>query len=168
MAYTYWLLENTILHHFCLTWLYYGIDIYISWMKVLLGNKWNDFCHDTLCFFCLPSSFCAEFFSFSDVTEIFVTNWGKSFWLTLLLRCSLVFLSCTTGTVPADWGAVFDLENSSWLLLYGKLCVIRIIVGDSVFLSLRCETEAGFFIIDCVGWKAFKSKGFRRYYFFWT
>ena len=101
-----------------------------------------------------------------EVAKIFVINWCKSFWLTLFLRCSLVFLSCTT--VPADWGAVFDLENSSWLLLYGKLCVIRFIVGDSVFLSLRCETEAGFFIIDCVGWKAFKSKGFRRYYFFWT
>ena len=54
----------------------------------------------------------------------------------------LPFLSCTT--VPADWGAVFDLENSSWSLLDSKLCAIHFIVGDSVCLSLRYETEAGF------------------------
>ena len=41
-----------------------------------------------------------------------------------------MFLSCTT--VSADWGAVFNLENSSWLLLDGKLCVILFIVGDLV------------------------------------
>ena len=50
-----------------------------------------------------------------------------------------MFLSCTT--VSADWGAVFNLENSSWLLLDGKLCVILFIVGDLVCLSLRCETD---------------------------
>ena len=75
-----------------------------------------------------------------------------------------MFLSCTT--VPADWGAVFHLENLSWLLLDGKICVMLFIVGDSVCLSLKCETEAGFLAIDCVGWKAFKRKGFRRHYFF--
>ena len=68
----------------------------------------------------------------------------------------LPFLSCTT--VPADWRAAFDLENSSWLLLDGKLCVILFIVGDSVCLSLRCETEAGFLVIVLVG-KPLKAKG---------
>ena len=68
----------------------------------------------------------------------------------------LPFLSCTT--VPTDWGTVFDLENSSWLLLDGKLCVILFIVGDSVCLSLRCETEAGFLVIVLVG-KPLKAKG---------
>ena len=60
----------------------------------------------------------------------------------------LTFLSCTT--VPADWGAVFDMENSSWLLLDGKLCVLLFIVGDSVCLSLRCEADAGFLVIVLV------------------
>ena len=70
----------------------------------------------------------------------------------------LTFLSCTT--VPADWGAVFDMENSSWLLLDGKLCVLLFIVGDSVCLSLRCETEAGFLVIVLVGnGKPLKSMG---------
>ena len=53
-----------------------------------------------------------------------------------------MYLSCTT--VPANWEAVFDLEIPSWLLLDGKLYVILFIVRDSVCLSLRCETEAGF------------------------
>ena len=75
-----------------------------------------------------------------------------------------MFLPCTT--VPADWGAVFDLENLTWLILDGKICVMLFIVRDSVCLSLKCETESGFWDIDCVGWKAFKRKGFRRYYFF--
>ena len=39
-----------------------------------------------------------------------------------------MFLSCTTAD-PADLGAVFDLENSSWLLRDGKLCVILFIAG---------------------------------------
>ena len=70
----------------------------------------------------------------------------------------LPFLSCTT--VPADWRAAFDLENSSWLLLDGKLCVILFIVGDSVCLSLRWETEAGFLVIVLVGnGKSLKAKG---------
>ena len=70
-----------------------------------------------------------------------------------------MFLSCTTDD-PADWGAVFDLENSSWLLLDGKLCVILFIVGDLVCLSLRCETdtETGFLVIVLVG-KPLKDKG---------
>ena len=129
-------------------------------MKVLLGNKWNDFCLDTLCFFCcLPNTFCAEFFNLSEVAQIFVINWGKSFWLTLFLRCSFVFLSCPTAD-PADWGAVFDLENSSWLLLDGKLGVILFIVGYLVCWSLRCETdtETGFLVIVLVG-KPLKAKG---------
>ena len=69
-----------------------------------------------------------------------------------------MFLSCTT--VSADWGAVFNLENSSWLLLDGKLCVILFIVGDLVCLSLRCETdtETGFLVIVLVG-KPLKAKG---------
>ena len=58
------------------------------------------------------------------------------------------FLPCTTA--PADWEAVFHLENSSWLLLDGKLCVIPFIVGDSVYLSLRCETETGFLVVVLV------------------
>ena len=53
---------------------------------------------------------------------------------------------------------MFDLDNSSWLLLDGKLCVILFIVGDSVCLSLRCETEAGFLVIVLVG-KPLKAKG---------
>ena len=53
-----------------------------------------------------------------------------------------MFLPCTT--VPADWGAVFDLENLTWLLLDGKICVMLFIVRDSVCLSLKCETESGF------------------------
>ena len=70
----------------------------------------------------------------------------------------LPFLSCTT--VPADWRAAFDLENSSWLLLDGKLCVILFIVGDSVCLSLRYETETGFLVILLVGnGKPLKAKG---------
>ena len=69
-----------------------------------------------------------------------------------------MFLSCTT--VSADWGAVFNLENSSWLLLDGKLCVILFIVGDLVCLSLRCETdtETEFLVIVLVG-KPLKAKG---------
>ena len=69
-----------------------------------------------------------------------------------------MFLSCTP--VPADWGAVFDLENSSWLILDGKLCVILFSVGDSVCLSLRCETVAGFLVIVLVR-KPLKAKGSR-------
>ena len=70
----------------------------------------------------------------------------------------MVFLSCTT--VSADWGAVFNLKNSSWLLLDGKLCVILFIVGDLVCLSLRCETdtETEFLVIVLVG-KPLKAKG---------
>ena len=69
-----------------------------------------------------------------------------------------MFLSCTT--VSADWGVVFNLENSSWLLLDGKLCVILFIVGDLVCLSLRCETdtETEFLVIVLVG-KPLKAKG---------
>ena len=70
----------------------------------------------------------------------------------------LPFLSCTT--VPTDWGTVFDLENSSWLLLDGKLCVILFIEGYSVWLSLRCETKAGFLVTVLVGnGKPLKAKG---------
>ena len=47
-----------------------------------------------------------------------------------------MFLSCTTAD-PADWGAEFDLENSSWLLLDGKLCVILFIVGDLVLFEFK-------------------------------
>ena len=68
-----------------------------------------------------------------------------------------MFLSC--ATIPAVWGAVFDLENSSWLLLDGKLWVILFIAGDLVCLSLRCETdtETGFLVIVLVG-KPLKTK----------
>ena len=70
-----------------------------------------------------------------------------------------MFLSCTTAD-PADWGALFHLENSSWLLLDGKLCVILFIVGDLVCLSLRCETdtETGFLVTVLAG-KPLKAKG---------
>ena len=70
-----------------------------------------------------------------------------------------MFLSCTTAD-PADWGILFHLENSSWLLLDGKLCVILFIVGDLVCLSLRCETdtETEFLVIVLVG-KPLKAKG---------
>ena len=69
-----------------------------------------------------------------------------------------MFLSCTTAD-PADLGAVFDLENSSWLLRDGELCVILFIAGDLVCLSLRCETdtETGFLVIVLVG-KPLKTK----------
>ena len=67
-----------------------------------------------------------------------------------------MFLSCTT--VPANWGAVFDLEIPSWLLLDGKLCVILFNVGDSVCLSLRCETDWVFSSIVLVG-RPLKAKG---------
>ena len=107
-------------------------------------------------FFCLKNTFCVEFLNLREVAKIFVINWGKSFWLTLFFRCSSVFLSWTT--VPADWGAVFDLENSSWLLHHGKLCVILFIVGNSVCLSLWCETDAGFLVIVLVG-NPLKAKG---------
>ena len=53
---------------------------------------------------------------------------------------------------------MFDLQNSSWLLLGGKLCVTLFIVADSVYLSLRCETEAWFLV--SVSWgKPLKVKG---------
>ena len=70
-----------------------------------------------------------------------------------------MFLSCTTAD-PADLGAVFDLENSSWLLRDGKLCVILFIAGDLVCLSLRCETdtETGFLVAVLAG-KPLKAKG---------
>ena len=70
-----------------------------------------------------------------------------------------MFLSCTTAD-PADWGTVFDLEISSWLLFDCKLCVILFIVGDLVCLSLRCETdtETEFLVIVLVG-KPLKAKG---------
>ena len=46
------------------------------------------------------------------------------------------------------------------MLLDGKLCVILFIVGDSVCLSLRWETEAGFLVIVLVGnGKSLKAKG---------
>ena len=61
--------------------------------------------------------------------------------------CVLIY----TTAFPADWGAVFDLENSTWLLLDGKLCVILFIVGDLVCLSLGCETDTE------TGFLAFKS-----------
>ena len=38
----------------------------------------------------------------------------------------------------------------NWLLFDGKLCIILFIVDDSVCLSLRCETEAGFLVIVLV------------------
>ena len=60
-----------------------------------------------------------------------------------------MFLSCIT--VPANWRPVFDLEIPSWLLLDGTLCIILLIVGDSVCLSLKCETEAEFLVIALVG-----------------
>ena len=44
------------------------------------------------------------------------------------------------------------------LLLDSKLCVILFIVDDSVCLSLRYETEAGFLLIVLVG-KLLKAKG---------
>ena len=128
-------------------------------MKVLLGDKWNDFCLDTLCFFCLPKTFCVEFFNLSEVTEIFVVNWGKSFSLTLFLRCSLVFLSC--ATVSANLGAVFKLQNLSWLLLDTFCCWRFSLIGFKMW-------NRGWIFSYCVGWKAFKSKGFGRYYFFWV
>ena len=55
---------------------------------------------------------------------------------------------------------MFDLDNSSWLLLDGKLCVILFIVGDLVCLSLRYETdtETGFLVIVLFG-KSLKAKG---------
>ena len=46
----------------------------------------------------------------------------------------------------------------NWLLLDSKLCIILFIVGDSVCLSLRYETEAGFLVIVLVG-KLLKAKG---------
>ena len=69
-----------------------------------------------------------------------------------------MLLSCTT--VSADWGALFDLENLSWFLFDGKVCVILFIVGDLVCLSLRCETdtETEFLVIVLVG-KPLKAKG---------
>ena len=67
-----------------------------------------------------------------------------------------MFLSCTI--IPANSGGVFDLEIPSWLLLDGKLCVVLFIVGDSVCLSLRFETEAGFLVIVLVG-RPLKAKG---------
>ena len=41
----------------------------------------------------------------------------------------------------------------NWLLLYGKLCIMLFIVGDS-----GCEIEAGFLVIVLVG-KPLKAKG---------
>ena len=67
-----------------------------------------------------------------------------------------MFLSCST--VPVNWEAAFDLEIPSWLLLHGKLCIIIFFVGDSICLSLRCETEAVFLVIMLVG-RPLKVKG---------
>ena len=53
---------------------------------------------------------------------------------------------------------MFDLQNSSWLLLGGKLCVTLFIVDDSVYLSLRCETEA-WFLVSVSSGKPLKVKG---------
>ena len=163
MAYTHRLLENIIQHHLCLTWLYYGIDIY-HLDEVLLGNKWNDLSWHSLFLFVYEVLFVQSF-------SIWV-KWLKylllievSLLIDFISRCYLVFLSCTT--VPADWGAVFHLENSPWLLLNSKLCVILFIVADSVCLSLRRETETWFLVIVLVA-KPLKAKGSGDFFFFLT
>ena len=46
-------------------------------------------------------------------------NWGSFFWLTLFWGCPLKFLSILI--ILVSWGAVFDLEIPSWLLLDTKL-----------------------------------------------
>ena len=82
----------------------------------------------------------------------------KLFW-----GCSLVFLPCTY--VAANWGAVFDLEIPSCLLLDGKLFVILFIVGESICLILTSETEVGFLVVVLVG-RPLEAKGSGKIIYF--
>ena len=97
-------------------------------MKVLLGNKLNEFCLDTLCF--LPNVF---------------FNWDSSFWLTSFWGCSLEFLSIITASV--NWGTVFDLEIPTWLLLHTKLSSYLILwkIGVLVTVCFQCLSMQRFF-----------------------
>ena len=56
----------TEIYQLCLTWLYitHNINILITWMKVLLWNKLNDSCFDTLCFFGFQALFAKSLFQF--------------------------------------------------------------------------------------------------------
>ena len=78
----------------------------------------------------------------------YLFNWGSSFWLILFWRCSLKFLSIII--VPVSWGAVFDLEISSWLLTDIKLStlffhfvfhfwfLVTVLPGIPLINSLQC------------------------------
>ena len=106
------------------------IKTYKISMKVLDWNKFNYFCVDTLCF-SFSSTFCSEFCSnFSETTEVFL--WGCFSWLTSFWACTLEFLS--NMIVFVNWGTVFNLEISSWLLLDTKLTYFSIL-----FWFLCCQ-----------------------------
>ena len=116
------------IYQFCLIWLYITQYIYIYiyiymfiiLIKVLLGNKLNDFCLKTLYFLVFKYFLFSSLFQFKwRIWNIFF-NWGSSFWLTLFSGCSLEFLSIIIMHA-VSWGAVFDLEIPSWLLLDTKL-----------------------------------------------
>ena len=107
------------IYQLCLTWIYitHNLNIFIIRIKVLLGNNLNDFCLETFCFLVFKYFLFKVCFSLNEGSEIF--NWGSSFWLTLFWGCSLELLSIII--IPVSWGAVFDLEVPSWLLLDTKL-----------------------------------------------
>ena len=68
--------------HFRITYVCHGFilcTIYtcIIWMKVSLGNKLNEFCHDTFFFFLFSSTFYSKFcFSLSEETKISLFQWA--------------------------------------------------------------------------------------------
>ena len=80
----------------------------------------------------------------------YLFNWDSSFWVTLFWGCYLKFLSVTIFS--ANWGAVFDLEISSWFLLDTKL--------STLFFHFVLAVFSHFF-----GWKVVQCRVFRGYSF---
>ena len=83
------------------------------------------------------------------------------FWLTFFWAFFLEFLSSII--VAANWGAVFNLEFPSWLLLDVKLRILFLDGTLSIlfflFFSLSCENGVFGY---CLVWKTFQCRVFRR------
>ena len=81
-------------------------------------NKWNDFCHETLCFLVFEYFLFRVCFSLNEGSEIFF-NWDSSFWLTLFLGYCLEFLSIIIIIPTISWGCSVWFEDS---VLIGSWC----------------------------------------------
>ena len=82
------------------------------------GNKWNDFCHETLCFLVFEYFLFIVCFSLNEGSEFFF-NWDSSFWLTLFLGHCLEFLSIIIIIITISWGCKVWFEDS---VLIGSWC----------------------------------------------